>query len=95
LSKERKEVNAILEVRAETNPQNPHNPQIGCCMALTFPRVLPAPWYRDPSETVVVTVSDVVTAQVVEISAPCRPGRDRYYTMARRVRIRQSMRGAQ
>lgn len=67
---------------------------------LRFPRVLPAAWYRDPAEALAdrPLMSDRPLLVVVShetpqaVHAPAR--RDSYYTQARRLHIRNLMRGS-
>lgn len=60
---------------------------------MKFPKVLPAPWYRDPAlDDRVAGAGFVITVRPAanEDVSP-RPARDRYYTMCRRVQVRQAM----
>lgn len=62
---------------------------------LRFPRVLPAPWYRDPALREVglgLGGENAVAAAVAKPHAVLRVPKDRYYTAARRVVVRDSVR---
>lgn len=74
------------------DPRKPRNTRTA--VGVKFPSVLPAPWYRDPAESVVVEAGSNPVAQPAPCSTAPRPReqRDRYYTMARRARVRQLMR---
>lgn len=68
---------------------------------LRFPRVMPAAWYRDPAEVLgerllftppaLVLVSCETATEPRAVHPPAR--RDTYYTQARRLHIRNLMRG--
>ena len=65
---------------------------------LKWPTVVESWLYRDPGEH-----GDALLARAARLGrpfsvcspAPCHPGRDRYYTMARRFHVRQLMKGRQ
>lgn len=63
---------------------------------LRFPRIMPAHLYRDPAE--VLDGLSLVPAAPVQVShettAVQTPARNRYYTQARRLHIRNLMRGS-
>lgn len=67
---------------------------------LRFPKVMPAAWYRDPAEVLgdrllftppVLTLVSCETPARLTVHAPAP--RDTYYTQARRLHIRNLMRG--
>jgi len=63
---------------------------------MRFPRVLPAHWYRNPAldgSIDVVTPAVRVCVDLAQRRADSRVGKDRYYTMARRVRVQALMKG--
>jgi len=61
-----------------------------------WPPVVEAWLYRDPAEHV-----DALLARAAKLGrpstpcapVPCRPARDRYYTMARRLHVKLAMKG--
>jgi len=63
---------------------------------LKWPPVVEAWLYRDPAEN-----PDALLARAAKLGrpstpcapVPCRPPRDRYYTMARRLHVKQAMKG--
>lgn len=62
---------------------------------MRFPRVLPAHWYRDPAldGSIDLALPAVrVCGDLAQRRADSRAGKDRYYTMARRARVRWAMR---
>ena len=62
---------------------------------LRFPRVLPAHWYRDPALDGSIDVAAPAVRLCVDLAqrrGDLRASKDRYYTMARRVRVRSLMR---
>lgn len=73
----------------------PLKPRSGGSM-LKWPPVVEAWLYRDPAEH-----GDALLARAAKLGrpsmpcapVPCRPVRDRYYTMARRVHVKQAMKG--
>ena len=91
MSKKKRMANKVE--RYESDPANPANPAAG---GLRFPRVLPAPWYRDPAlnEAMPLGVADLApAASLAKPRADLRVVRDRHYTAWRRLMIRQSMGG--
>lgn len=60
---------------------------------LRFPKVMPAHWYRDPAEV----LADQLILSIVPCETPApvqtHAQRNRYYTQARRLHIRNLMRG--
>lgn len=63
---------------------------------LRFPRVMPAHYYRDPAEVLEgLALAPAAPLQVSHetITAVHAPARNRYYTQARRLHIRNLMRG--
>ena len=74
-----------------------HKPGMGQAM-LKWPPVVESWLYLDPAEH-----GDALLARAARLGrpsglcspAPCHPDRDRYYTMARRVHVKQLMKGRQ
>ena len=73
----------------------PLKPRSGGTM-LKWPPVVESWLYRDPAEH-----CDALLARAAKLGrqtapctpVPCRPARDRYYTMARRLHVKQAMKG--
>lgn len=66
-------------------------------MSLRFPRVLPNWAYRDPAESVAFQTSapvDGAFADFMQRLVMAHPARDRYYTQARRLHVKQSLKRA-
>lgn len=67
---------------------------------LRFPRVMPAAWYRDPAEALADRLLVPERPMLVVVPHETPPAvhtparRDSYYTQARRLHIRNLMRGS-